>query len=367
MISFFSRLLLTVIIAQSAGFATPLESAQQSFVDECIASSYESPDDSNVFQILNDIASREVVLELRALKKQMQDYVDGEIANLARYLRFSESVAAVEMERYGEVSPGVLHDIAETREKIRKLNQLRDEKMVEMKQKIDALRVLSAENCWKTFRTIYERSELSLAGHGLSEIDVIVYFPRLKTLDLSNNKLSSLGFLNSLMLIEKLDVSHNEIEQVGANQESLTLKYLNIDDNKLGLGPQEERLSLDGFPALTTLLAQHNWLGWDQLDGFPPVGASALKYLDLRDNVGISHDSLEEYMRREHLAYPMRASSDESGVGTSNYSDSLDSDGDGIADSKDQCDRTPERLRHSVVRAPGKFYGCALNGDVVTH
>ena len=78
---------------------------------------------------------------------------------------------------------------------------------------------------------LYALSSINLKGNGIADASALKNIPTLKTITLSSNKLTSIGFVSSLTAPENLYFNDNEIENVDVVYDLSTLIELDVSSN----------------------------------------------------------------------------------------------------------------------------------------
>lgn len=117
--------------------------------------------------------------------------------------------------------------------------------------------------------------ELNLSNNEITSIDPIVDNQNLKKLDLKNNKISNITKLQYLHQIEYLDLSNNKIENISPLSSSLSLKSLFLNGNTLTSFYD----SLSGLSSLEELAIGYCGINFSNIKSLPYL--NQLTYLDI--------------------------------------------------------------------------------------
>ena len=74
---------------------------------------------------------------------------------------------------------------------------------------------------------------LNLSGRGLNDLSDLEYCPYLERLDLSDNKLCRLQWIQDLTMLVRLDVSKNQLSNLESLRNMENLKFLNVSANAI--------------------------------------------------------------------------------------------------------------------------------------
>ena len=146
---------------------------------------------------------------------------------------------------------------------------LKDEYFMFDKKKYPNLKKLNISNnnftTFEIFGSLPEISELNMSYNFLSELIPRKYiknyksrfnFSKLKILDISNNKLTSIIGIQNFIKLRKINLKENEISKIDSLDKLNDLYYINISNNNLR---SFDKSSLGILPSLKTLLCDNNF------------------------------------------------------------------------------------------------------------
>jgi len=96
--------------------------------------------------------------------------------------------------------------------------------------------------------------DLDLSNNGIRNIEFLENFSNLKKLNLSNNQIRSITGLEKLVNLEELNLSNNMIIEISGLESLVNLKYLYLDNNLI------TRITLPILPKLHTLRLGSNFI-----------------------------------------------------------------------------------------------------------
>lgn len=102
----------------------------------------------------------------------------------------------------------------------------------------ELIRILSVKDCQGVFDRVNKDNEISHSNcdsrvNKISDLSLLLYFPRLKMLSLGCHKISDLSVLSELKDLETLGLSNNLITDIEPLSRLEKLKYLGLDSNKV--------------------------------------------------------------------------------------------------------------------------------------